>query len=109
MAEKARSTFLVDNHRAYSNRRSGKNKCSDGEGIEARDRDLKKIPLCNGDGQEEELLCLWGIWTHGLSLQDQGRTRVADKRRLEYVGGSFERNYKHLNDLKEKENLESLD
>ena len=73
VAEKARSTFLVDNHRAYSNRRSGKNKCSDGKGIETRDRNPKKIPLCNGDGQEEELLCLWGIWAHGLSLQKPGK------------------------------------
>ena len=36
-----------------------------------------------------------------------GRTRVADRRRLEYKKGSFKRNYKHLNCLKEKENIES--
>ena len=40
--------------------------------------------------------------------KNQGRTRVVDKRRLEYVEESFERNHKHLNDLKEEENLESL-
>jgi len=37
-----------------------------------------------------------------------GRTRAADRRRLEYVGGSFERNHEYLNCLKEEENLESL-
>ena len=40
--------------------------------------------------------------------RNQRRTRVADGRRLEYVGGSFKGNYKYLNYLKEEENLESL-
>jgi len=37
-----------------------------------------------------------------------GREIVADGRRLEYKGERFKRNYEHLNNLKEKENLESL-
>ena len=35
--------------------------------------------------------------------RNQERTRVAGGRRLEYVGGSFEGNHKHLNCLKEEE------
>jgi len=35
--------------------------------------------------------------------------RVAEGRRLEYGGGRIERINKHLNNLKEVENLESLD
>ena len=37
------------------------------------------------------------------------RTRVANRRRLEYEGGNFEKNYEYLNHLKEEENLEFLD
>ena len=41
--------------------------------------------------------------------RNQGRTKIADRRRLEYVGGSFKENHEHLNCLKEEKNLESLD
>ena len=41
--------------------------------------------------------------------RNRGRGRVADRRRLEYEEERFEGNYEHLNNLKEKENLESLD
>jgi len=37
------------------------------------------------------------------------REKIADRRRLEYKGERFEGNYEHLNNLKEEENLESLD
>jgi len=37
-----------------------------------------------------------------------GRDRVKQERRLEYGGGRFEGNYKHLDNLKGVENLESL-
>ena len=41
--------------------------------------------------------------------RNQGqRERVAEERRLEYVGGRIEGNYEQLNNLKEIENLESL-
>jgi len=41
--------------------------------------------------------------------RNQGqRGRVAEERRLEYVGGRIEGNYEQLNNLKEVENLESL-
>jgi len=73
MAEKARSTSSVGDNRAHSDRRSGKNECSDDEGIGARDRGPKKRLLCNGGKQGEELLHLQGIWAYGLSLQKPGK------------------------------------
>jgi len=50
MAEEARSISSAGDNRAHSNRRSGKNKYSDSEGTEARDRDPKKRSLYNGGG-----------------------------------------------------------
>jgi len=41
--------------------------------------------------------------------RNRGRGRVIDRRRLEYGGWNIEGNHEHLNYLKEKENLESLD
>jgi len=41
--------------------------------------------------------------------RNQGRERVADRRKLEYEGGNFEGNHEYENCLKEEENLESLD
>jgi len=41
--------------------------------------------------------------------RNQGRGRVADRKRLEYGGGRIEGNHVHENNLKEEENLESLD
>jgi len=41
--------------------------------------------------------------------RNQGRERVADGRRLEYGGGRIEGNHVYENNLKEEENLESLD
>jgi len=40
--------------------------------------------------------------------RNKGRGRTEQGRRMEYEGGRFERNYEHLDHLKEKENLESL-
>jgi len=37
------------------------------------------------------------------------RGRVAEERRLEYRRGGIEENFEHLDNLKEMENLESLD
>ena len=31
--------------------------------------------LCNGSRQEKKLLCLWGIWAYGLSLQKPGKRK----------------------------------
>ena len=73
VAEKASSISSVGDNRAHFDGRSGKNKCSDGERTEAGDRAPKKRPLCDGGGQEEELLCLRRIWAHGLSLQKLGK------------------------------------
>jgi len=41
--------------------------------------------------------------------RNRGRERVEQGRRLEYRGGRFKGNYKHLDNLKGVENLESLD
>jgi len=41
--------------------------------------------------------------------RNQGRERVEDGRRLEYGGGRIEGNHVYENNLKEEENLESLD
>ena len=40
--------------------------------------------------------------------RNQGRRRVADGRRLEYRGGRIKGNHIYENNLKEEENLESL-
>jgi len=40
--------------------------------------------------------------------RNQERERVADERKLEYGEWNIEENHEHLNHLKEKENLESL-
>jgi len=37
------------------------------------------------------------------------RGRMVEGRRVEYEGGRFEGNYKHSDNLKREENLESLD
>ena len=67
MAEKA-NAFSAGGNRACPNGRSKKNKCGNGERIEARDRNPKKRPLCNGGGQGKKLLYLWRIQTHSLTL-----------------------------------------
>ena len=41
--------------------------------------------------------------------RNRGRGRIEQGRRVEYKGGRFKGNYEHLDNLKGKENLESLD
>jgi len=41
--------------------------------------------------------------------RNRGRGRIEQERRVEYKGGRFKENYEYLDNLKEKENLESLD
>ena len=56
-------------NKACSDGRSGEDECGNGKGTRTRNGDaFKKRPLCNGSGQGEELLCLWGIWAFGPSL-----------------------------------------
>jgi len=50
----------------------------------------------------------FGHMAHNRRNQGQ-KGRVAEGRRLEYGGGRIERINKHLDNLKEVENLESLD
>ena len=40
--------------------------------------------------------------------RNRGRERIEQGRRVEYKGGRFKGNYEHLDNLKRKENLESL-
>ena len=67
VAENA-NTFSAGGNRACSNGRSKKNKCDNGEGTEARNRDPKKRPLCNGGGQGKKLVNLRRIQAHSLTL-----------------------------------------
>ena len=69
-----------------------------------------KKPLCNGDRQRKKLLYLQGIWAHGPTLQEQGgRIRIGNSRRLKYgQRWGREENFEQLDNLKEEENLESL-
>ena len=74
------NAFSAGNNRACSNGRSEENEYSSGERTETRDGSTsKKGPLCYGGRQGEELLCLQGIWAHGLSLQKLGK-RKSSKR-----------------------------
>jgi len=66
MAEKANS-FSADNNRACSNKESRKNKCGN-DMAAAEDRIGTTQSICHRDRQEEELLHLWRIQAHGLSL-----------------------------------------
>jgi len=72
VAEEANASS-AGNNRACSNRRSGKNECSDDEGIGAGDRAPKKRPLRDGGGPGEELLCMQRIWAYCPSLQKLGK------------------------------------
>ena len=72
VAEKANASS-AGNNRACSNRRSGKNECSDDEEIGAGDKAPKKRPLRDGGEPGEELLCMQRIWAYGLSLQKLGK------------------------------------
>jgi len=62
------SAFSAGDNGAFSDGRDGKNECNGGKGIGTGDGGFQKRPLCDGDGQGEELLCLWEIWAHGPSL-----------------------------------------
>ena len=68
MAEEAGNASPVGDNRAHSNERSRENECSGCERVGAENGGAKEGPLCNESRQGEELLCLWGIWAHGLIL-----------------------------------------
>jgi len=76
-----------------------------GQGIGPPRRDLYMMEINRG---RNCYACKeFGHMAH--QCRSQGRIKVADGRRLEYVRKSLEENHEHLNCLKEEENLESLD
>jgi len=83
MAEEA-NVFSAGNNRACSDRRSRENEYSGSKGVRTENGSSnKKGSLCYGSRSGEELLCLWGIWAYGLTLQKLGTEReVAEGRRL---------------------------
>jgi len=74
VAEEATTSSAGDN-RACSDGRDRENECDSGEGIGTGDGGSQKRLLCDGGGQEEELLYLWRFWTHGPSLQESGKRK----------------------------------
>ena len=62
LARETGDSLIVDNNRACSDRRSGKNKYSSKEFREANGT-IKKKSLYNGCGQRKKLLQLWRIQT----------------------------------------------
>jgi len=69
VAEKTRNATSVGDNWTYSNEGSRKNEYSNSMAT-AEDRVGVTQPLCNGSRQEKELLCLWRIWAHELTLQE---------------------------------------
>ena len=68
MAEETNASSSGAN-KACSDGRSREDEYGDGKGTRTRNGNaFKKRPLCNGSGQGEELLRLWGIWAFGPSL-----------------------------------------
>ena len=108
VAEETRNATSAGDNRARSDEGSRKNKHGD-DTTAAEGRVGTMQPLCYGDRQGEELLCLQRFWAYGLTLLKWGqRGRMEEGRRLEY-GGGREGHYEHLDNLKGEENLESLD
>jgi len=107
VAEKA-NAFSTGDNRTCSDGGSGKNQCNDGkgqgQGTDTPRRDFYAMEVdrgrnCYACGRFGHMAC---------HCRNQERGRVADGRRLEY-GGERKGPYKHLNHLKEEENLEFLD
>ena len=69
MAKKVGDISTTGSNRAYTNRRSRKDKCSD-DVPSTESRGYTKKSLCHGCEQEgeKELLQLWEIWTYGKIL-----------------------------------------
>ena len=67
MAEEAGNASSAGNNRAYSNKGSGKDKCSN-DIPSTEGRGCSKKSLCYEYRQKKELLCLWRIWAYGPAL-----------------------------------------
>ena len=89
MAKKTRNT--ADTIRAYSNRRSRKNKYSGSQEFPTRNWEKmgrnEKRSLCNGCGQREKLLQLQRFWSSGTELQKLENNGPRKKNR---IPGQFE-------------------
>ena len=73
VAEEAAIASAGDN-RTCSDGGDREDECGGSDGYGARDwGSSKKGSLCYGGGSGPELLCLWGFWAHGPSLQEQGK------------------------------------
>jgi len=97
------------NNRACSNRRSGKNKCSDSEGTRTRDGVLPRRDSYAMEVNRERNCYVCGGFGHMVCYcRNQGRGRVANGRRLEYGGGRIKGNHVYENNLKEEKNLKLL-
>ena len=80
MAKKTRNATTVSPNWACFDGGSRKDKCSGCEGTGAGYGGASETrPLCYGNRQEEELLCLWRIWAHGLQLQEPVTERKGDR------------------------------
>ena len=75
VAEEATIASAGDNG-ACSDGRDREDKCSGSKKWRARGwGSSKKGSLCYGGGLGTKLLCLWGFWAHGPSLQESGAER----------------------------------
>ena len=77
-----------------------------GQGIGAS---LKRDPYTIEVDRERNYYAYRGFEHMAHHCRNQGRGRVADGRRLEYGEGRIKENHVYENNLKEEENLESLD
>ena len=68
----------------------------------------RRDPYAIGVDRERNCYTCRGFRHMAQHCRNKGRGKAADGRRLEYGEKGFEGNHEHLNNLKEKKNLESL-
>ena len=69
---------------------------------------LRRDPYVMEVDRERNCYACRGFGHMACHCRNQGEERVANRKRLEYGGGRIERNHVYENNLKEEENLESL-
>jgi len=77
-----------------------------GQGLGAT---LRKDPYAMGVNRGRNCYACGGFGHMACHCRNQGRGRVVEGRRLEYAGGGIKGNLYYSDNLKEMENLESLD
>ena len=70
---------------------------------------LRRDPYMMEVNRERNCYAYRGFGHMACHCRNQGGERIANRRRLEYEGGRIERNHVYEDNLKEEENLESLD